>query len=71
MKKRLLTALLSIVAGSLNACSTANWYEGIQTSQKQACENQQGSARESCLEHLNRQSYEDYKASKEALKKEQ
>lgn len=63
---RLFAALIPALL--LNACSTEAWYESVKSGRIHDCERLQGSAREECLEGLNRRTYDEYQREKDALK---
>jgi len=57
---RLYKILLLIVVTLLLGCTTKSWYEGVKQGAENECRIQPQSAMDSCLERLNKRSYEDY-----------
>ena len=51
---------LLIVVGSLLGCTKQAWYEGVKQGAETECRHQPQSAMESCLERLDKRSYEQY-----------
>jgi hypothetical protein len=51
---------LVIVIAALLGCTKQAWYEGVKQGAENECRYQPQSAMESCLERLNKRSYQDY-----------
>jgi hypothetical protein len=57
------------VATLLAGCTTRNWYEGMQESQRQQCRQRYPSAsdQQDCIDRINSKGYEQYQREREAL----
>jgi hypothetical protein len=67
---RLIRFLLmaSLLAGLLEACTTRNWYEGMQEGQRQQCRQRYPSAtdQQDCIDKVNGTNYEQYQRERKA-----
>jgi hypothetical protein len=59
---------LVIVVAALLGCTKQAWYEGVKQGAENECRIQPQSAMESCLERLNKRSYEDYEKARTGSK---
>lgn len=49
-------------------CTAQSWYEGVKESAKSNCRNQPPSEVESCMESLNKKTYEEYQKERASQK---
>jgi hypothetical protein len=57
---RLFKILLLIVVTISIGCTTKAWYEGVKQGAENECRIQPQAAMDSCLDRLNKRTYEDY-----------